>query len=446
MVQHEPLALKRLPIAGPTWLPTAAMLSRTMLPAITGTSQCSIGFQPEVIWLGEFPFPTGSPAANNLRGHCCAIRDAGFTVGLLPNQCTGRAEDAQPDGTYCFREFPYWPLCRPGPESRFKNFLHCLTGKHDARFDWFLSGSAARLKAVIVYTGYWATVPFLLRLRRLCRRHRIRLISYVVEWQSRHHYRNALSAIDGDIQRRWINPRLDGIICISRYLQDCYERRGVRTALIPPLLDLSDPMWPCSPAAHQKATHRPIRLLFSGYYRRDRQDILIRSVKRIREQGAPVVLEYLGASRENIAALPNVGRELLDSLGDGLHFHGRVPDDQVYRIAASASFAVLLREDERWSRACFPSKLPEFSALGVPMLCNITSDLAGYLRDGLNAIIVREVTVDAMCAALDKALALNEHAYHAMRTSARTLADRFDGSHYAAEYRRLIGELVHTRH
>jgi glycosyltransferase involved in cell wall biosynthesis len=129
---------------------------------------------------------------------------------------------------------------------------------------------------------------------------------------------------------------------------------------------------------------------------------------------------------------------LLDSLGDGVHFHGRVPEDQVACVMRSASFGVLLRDEARWSKSCFPSRVPEFSALGVPMLCNLSSDLGSYLKDGQNAILVPEVSVEGFCSALEKALCLSADDFHCMRGQARQMAQRFDGAAYAESYRELL--------
>jgi glycosyltransferase involved in cell wall biosynthesis len=361
-------------------------------------------------------------------------------VGLLPNQSTGRQEDAQPDGTYRFKGLPYWPLCRSRPGSRFERYLQYFTGKPDARLDWLARKNLASVKILIVYPGVWGTVALLLRLRRLCRIHKIRLLVHVVEWQApncRGGLAHLMRALDGEAQRRWLNPHLDGVICVSEYLKNYYDSHGVRAALIPPLVDLTEPVWRSSAAA-VTPPHRPVRLLFSGRYSRDRQDNLLKAVKAMRECGGEIVLEYLGASKENIADLTGVGVELVNSLGDGVRFHGKVPDQQVHGIVASATFGVLLREDAPWSKACFPSKVAEFSALGVPMLCNLTSDLAHYLKHGENAVIVQDTTVDAVCAALRQVLSLTSEQMLGMRQASRETATRFDGCRHAVAYRNLL--------
>jgi glycosyltransferase involved in cell wall biosynthesis len=72
------------------------------------------------------------------------------------------------------------------------------------------------------------------------------------------------------------------------------------------------------------------------------------------------------------------------------------------------------------------------------MLCNLTSDLACYLRDGDNALIVGDLSVEAVCAAIDRALALEEEQALKMRRAARSTAAEFDGSRYAEAYRSLL--------
>lgn len=397
---------------------------------------------PEVILLGEFPFPTGSAASNNLRGHCLAIRQAGFSVGVLPNQAAGNTRDIQPDGTYLFRGVQYWPLEHRKPQSLARKIFSRFAGRLDPQIEWLQGRDLSGVKGLIAYTGCQATVPFLSRLRKLCRYQGIKLLSFVVEWHRPMDYEGPfgiLDAMDGEIQRRWVNRRIDCTLCISKYLQRYYEQRGGRSVLIPPLLDLADPAWRRSDPDRSIATWRPLRLLFSGAYKRDRQDIILHAIQRLRKRGCPVSVEYLGASRNDIMGLPGVSRQLVEDLGEGVVFHGHVPAELVYEIASSASFGILLRERARWSEACFPSKVPEFFALGVPLLCNLTGDLGDCLKDGHNGIVVPAVNVEAFCHAVEKALALNQEQYGNMREAARRTAAQFDGSRFSKAYQCVLG-------
>ncbi len=72
------------------------------------------------------------------------------------------------------------------------------------------------------------------------------------------------------------------------------------------------------------------------------------------------------------------------------------------------------------------------------MLCNLTSDLGEFLRDGENSILVSSVTAEGFCDALKKALALDEAQLRRIKNGARTLAERFDASRYAGVYKEIL--------
>jgi glycosyltransferase involved in cell wall biosynthesis len=146
-----------------------------------------------------------------------------------------------------------------------------------------------------------------------------------------------------------------------------------------------------------------IRLMFSGSLPRDRHDIILGALLLAKKEGLRISIAYVGSTREQLeAVLPRV--TLLDELGDSVTFHGRVPSENLPDILAQADYMVLLREDARWSKACFPSKVPEFLALGIPVICNLTSDLGSYLEDGHEAFFVNGLTEQDFLVSLRRAV------------------------------------------
>src|ERR1035437_1977051 len=309
------------------------------------------GSLPEVIFIGEFPFPYGSAASNNLRGHCRALRTAGFSVGLLPR--SGDPEgDAETEGSY--GGMPYWQIRRSPPGPRYLRVMRSYLSLDDNKIDWLRRRRLAGVKAVIVYPALIGVSAFLLRLRRLCRQNRVPILSYIVEWHESRHIRTPyrwLTIGDNAFQVRSLNRLLDGTICISTYLRSYYARKGQRAICIPPLLDLSEPKWEAGPGCEKSDGGKRLRLLFCGAPDRDRHDLMLRAVLKMRQSGHDISIEYLGSARDQVANLFGKGDDLLDSLGDGVHFHGRVLEEQVARVMRSASFGVLLREEARWSKS-----------------------------------------------------------------------------------------------
>jgi glycosyltransferase involved in cell wall biosynthesis len=395
---------------------------------------------PEIIIIGDFGFPYGDAGANLLRGHCAALLAAGFTVGMLPkvDRC-GKLDDSP----RIYKNVKYWEIPLTKPPLKYWHALENHFCLNDPRFDWLEKSDLKQVKAIIAYPGICGATAFIYRLSRLCHKHGIKLFCHVVEWFDWKHLSKKhawLSYADSEFHRRVAMGWTDGIISISDYLQAYYTRKGLKSVCIPPLLDLTDPKWHCDSDQPDLAHFRPLRLLFSGTYKRDRHDIILRSLLELRQSGAEIVLDYLGPTREQIQQAPGVGADLLNALGTGVHYHGFVSDPKaVARLTRSASFGIILRDDLRWSQACFPSKVPEFNALGVPMISNISSDLGRYLQDGENSLVCPAVTVDALCATLRRAWALTEAQFNSMKLAARQTAEMFEARNFAETYRKLIG-------
>lgn len=394
---------------------------------------------PQVLIVGDFAFPHGSAAANNLRGHCVAFQAAGYTVGVLPK--ISHKDEANPIKK-TFRGVSYWHMSRPRHPSRLWRLVQEYLNADEPRLKWLEETGLSGVKAIFAYTGIAGSSAFLYRLSNLCSKRGVKLYCYVVEWFEWRDFNGKLAwlnIMDVELLRRVMVLRTDGAITITNYLQRYYYLKGLKCLLLPPLMDALEPICQVEIASRSMPRKHSVRLLFSGSYNRDRHDVILKAVLKVRSQGSNVIMEYLGCGRDQIQRIPGVSAELINALGEGVHFYGRVDDQSVAHIIRSATFGIILRDNRPWAQACFPSKVPEFFAFGVPMLCNISSDLAGYLRDGENSLVCHAVTVDDLCATLRRAWELTESQLHSMKLTARQTAESFDARSFASVYRALIG-------
>ena len=394
---------------------------------------------PDVLWVGEFPFPTGSAGSNILQGHCAALKAAGYSVGMLPShELQKRLCVHDEEGSW--RNVKWWNVARSTHGLSISRFgPRGLLGQ-DPRLEWLAAHCLRGVKAIILYPGV-ISLAFLLRLKRICKSHGVRLFVYIVEWHKLTHYRGrwaALQAMDSALLRRWGVRFTDGIICISKRLDAHFKSRGHRTALIPPLLDLEDPKWCVDTVGPSVPPRAGLRILFSGSPKRERHDLVLDAVRLLREEGIDVSLEFLGSTRKQILECPRVKKGLLETLGTAVKFHGFVSSEAVREITSAADYGILLRHDESWSASCFPSKVPELFALRVPVIANLTSDLRDYLTDGINSIIVKSVSLADAVLAFRKAATLGAHERSNMRCLARQCASRFDGTRFGGTYAELL--------
>lgn len=362
-----------------------------------------MGRSPKILIVGGFSFSRGAGGSNYVIGLGKALSEAGFCVEYLCDDRHGKTVRQD------FQEFTCHAVSR-GPSLRgWKAAWKNLSASEDALLKWLERVPSDEFQIIIAYPG-GLPVAFLWRLRRLCAAKAWKTAAVVVEWQQLWKYypsklRNLLlDMADQELQIRLVNKRFGHIIAISSLLERYYRKSGCKVIRIPPMIDAEGQTLQRKPTPKQEA--QGLRLLFSGAWLRDRLDIIVKAVLLLRGEGKPIALEFLGPGVNDLRMNPNLQKQIMEGPEGAFRFHGWVPLEEARSITMSADFGILLRERARWSNACFPSKVAEFQALGVPLLCNLTSDLAQSLRDGDNALIVHEVTVEALVATLRRGLAL----------------------------------------
>jgi len=85
-----------------------------------------------------------------------------------------------------------------------------------------------------------------------------------------------------------------------------------------------------------------------------------------------------------------------------------------------ADFSVFFRRRNRVSEVGFPTKYAEATTCGIPVITNSSSDLAEYLRDGVNGILVEEATARAIESALRRAATMGRLEVEGMKEAMRS--------------------------
>ncbi len=386
-----------------------------------------------ILILGDFTFTNGEAAAHYVIGLGSALNAAGFAVEYLSPFPAEQGICAE------FRRYPCHIALEGVSRKGCKHVWSRLIGAGNSIIRWLEERPFEEQYIIIAYPPRLCSTTFLLRLKRLCRKRRWKMIVVVVEWygfrdrvKGRLH-RQLFNLLDCELQLRVANRRIGHIMAVSSYLKRFYERLACAVVRVPPLIDVAAPKWRC--ASTKNGRSDGLRVLFSGSWKRERLDIAGEAILRLRSEGYDVALECLGFGPEELKGNDLLWRQMTEAPSGAFHFHGRVPVDEVLPITAAADFGILLRDKARWSNACFPSKVPEFQALGVPIMCNFTSDLDHVLKDGENALIVPGASVAEMTTTLRRALNLTSAEKEHLRHSSFCYA----GTHF--DYRNYVGTL-----
>jgi glycosyltransferase involved in cell wall biosynthesis len=111
---------------------------------------------------------------------------------------------------------------------------------------------------------------------------------------------------------------------------------------------------------------------------------------------------YIAGSKD---APPGVKEEIdkvVDSHGlrDNIHFLGLIFGDKLKTLQKNCLFLVLPKPDNEQNRNNFPTKLGEYLALSRPVITTRVGDMALFLKDGDNALLVDHGNVEQISTAM----------------------------------------------
>lgn len=251
---------------------------------------------------------------------------------------------------------------------------------------------------------YGTALGYLARLIPLAHRLGIPLIIDATEWYESSHLpggRWGPFATANGLSMRWLAPKADGVIPISRFLENYFSRKGVPTLRVPPLFAIED-----RPIASLNQGDTLTLCYVGSPGLKDRQAIsnLVLLPDALGCTPNELRIHIVGVEKAAAAALlGDQARAATEH--ECLVFHGQLSSHSAREIILGSHFSVLQRAPQRYAQAGYPSKVPESLLLGTPVIANLTSDLADVLVDGKNSLILTDTALDSLAAKVSEALA-----------------------------------------
>jgi len=376
-----------------------------------------------VIYIGPFKLPAHDAGAVRVCGLADALGALRYKVLFIGDEYRGPAAT---DSALLGRHRAAIALKRGVDQflrlSSYRGRLECL--------DW------TDVAAVICYPGSAALIWHLIG---LCRKHQIPLVIDCTEWYDATHVaggRCGPLALDSAIRMRWLNVKAQNVICVSSFLARYYGGKGCNVVRIPPLVGSEGNRLLPKLVARQRTSTNALTLVYAGFPgRKERFAEIIAGVQSSRRNGIDVSLTIVGTTQRELSGILRRDGCVIEGF-DGIICHGRLRRDAALQIVAASDFTVLLRAQKRFANAGFPSKLVESLSLGVPVMANPTSDIAEYLKDGRDSLLLDEPNASALERAIARAAALNSEERSQMRTAALVRANE------CFDYRQYVGALA----
>ena len=275
------------------------------------------------------------------------------------------------------------------------------------------------------------------KIKRIARKNNTKLIYDVVEFQtlSKQTFASFLSFYLPNI---YLNKKgikkSDKVISISSYLKKYFDSRGCYSVRIPFVFDTRNVEF----YKEKSEDKNTLNLLYAGHPKKGK-DILYKCIEGLAllpdDVKNRINFNITGTSAENLLKNGKLSKDVYNKTKEMVHYLGKQTNEKIKELYSQSDFSVLIRDkNNRLSQAGFPTKVSESLAHGVPMICNITSDLGEYLINDFNAIILNEETSEEFARAVLCCLNKSRDELSQMRLNARHTAEtHLDVSLYTKE-------------
>ena len=365
-----------------------------------------------VLYIGGFELPDKNAAAHRVLSNAKILRELGWEVILIGVSKGNSAQKSILDSYEEVQGFATYHV--PYPKGNREWFGYLTDAKNYIKICNHLKAS--------VFLFYNFPSVAMANLMRYCRKNGIECYADVTEWYSADGESLLYSILkwcDTTYRMRFLHKRMDGVIAISRYLASYYAGVG-NVVCLPPLTDCSEEKFSYAVRKSQVT----LKLVYAGSPgRKDRIDYLVRALNRVQRE---YVLDVLGITLEEYIALHPSDREAVKVNGS-IIFHGRIPHMQALEYIKAANYSCFFREENRVTKAGFPTKFVESVSCGTPVITNKSSNLEEYMKNNMNGILLHSLDEAQIANTIEQA-----------GFTCETQNPLFDYHNYVAEMARLI--------
>lgn len=195
-----------------------------------------------------------------------------------------------------------------------------------------------------------------------------------------------LHKVDALIERRY-NKLLDGLAVISSGLRAKFLNLNMPDNRIVQISVCAENY--AMDLKKTEANSDVVRFVYSGSFgTKDGVEILVDAFIKLQEHYPEAALILSGKINDSIAKKIE-GK-------NGITYVGLVPDEEFYQFLQNADVLMMTRIGSAYANAGFPFKLGEYMATGNPVITTKVSDIAEFLEDRKEAILVEPSSVSSL--------------------------------------------------
>ncbi len=341
-----------------------------------------------VIYAGNFCIPDGNAAGKRVFANASALKKYGYDV-----VCFGfhfgeeKRVDRTIEGIRSISLKYSAGISRLFNKRYFEEFKQILEE----------SGGKNAVCAVILYSAM-GTMRFNVEIIKYCKKRNIKTVYDFTDFYDKPDRYNLLKYVlkktENRILKRNVLKQAEGVIAISSFGRTYCQ--NLNTIIVPPLslknanrdLEILPEEITFSFASVINEKSRPL----SEW--KDRVDTIIDAFYQVHKYGNDNFrIQFIGFDEEHFLRmlephLRNEYRGKIAALKNHLLFLGVMNNTDAQRIVQNSHYTIVIRKRMICTNIGFPTKVSESIALGVPVICNITSDIAYYLEEGKTGFLI----------------------------------------------------------
>lgn len=388
----------------------------------------------KIVVFGNMDLPQGSAGATRCVAFCHLVAECGYEPILLGVNYSNSKTTAG-----VFENIKYELLDFDELQYTGRRVLLRKAGLKREMLKWLSTNcKCSDTKCIITY-GVKSEISWLLKYSS---GHQIPIVKDVVEWYDVNNFqgiRGLFNLIEDRFGLHYWNKKCKNIIAISSLFEQFYSDKGCHTIRIPTILDTNNFPYVLESSSEQS------KLIISYAGSPMKKDYISNAVRALLllddEERKDIQLHLYGVTWEYLTK-NGLNKSDKKVLGDSLICHGRVSHDAVKVGLQKSDFTVLLRPNERYANAGFPTKVGESMATGIPVIANLTSDIGLYLHDGVEGIVCTDETPNSCADSFRRILSCSNDEIRNMKISAREQAEKsFDYRRYKDVFSQFISDI-----
>lgn len=203
--------------------------------------------------------------------------------------------------------------------------------------------------------------------------------------------RRIVMSINWNYMHRINKKNADGVISVSRYIENFYKKEGCPSVVIPPLFDEPDLIGNAVGANEEPVfLYAGTPFVITGQEvntkgMKDRLDKIVDLMVRIESIGVKFCFQIVGITLEDYSTCVPRHREDLNE-SKCIIFYGRKGHKETLEMLQKADFMINYRDSNLMTEAGMSTKVVESISVGTPVVMNEIGDTFLYLKDGVSGI------------------------------------------------------------